>query len=236
MGMNNRLLRPRATGFNPKSIAGLFAWFDAEDSSTVTLATGVSSWRDKSGNGANAVQATGAAQPLTTTINGKRAFVFDQGDGLIAQTTYSITAQSTFCVFRADTATSFARIVTQENDAANATYVQLLLPNPGGLAVGSYFSGAFRSSVSIAQSAATIGESHHNGTAVQVVANGISGASFSGSLSFTPTRLCIGNAGALSNAFVGAIAEVLVWNRALSSTEISSVRRYLARKWSITVA
>jgi len=44
--MNNRLLRPRASGFNPLSISGMAGWWDASVSSSVTIATGVSSWVD----------------------------------------------------------------------------------------------------------------------------------------------------------------------------------------------
>jgi hypothetical protein len=38
-------------------------WLDASDSNTVTIETGVSNWFDKSGNGNNAIQITGSAQP-----------------------------------------------------------------------------------------------------------------------------------------------------------------------------
>lgn len=38
-------------------------WLDAADSSTITIATGVSQWNDKSGNGRNVSQSTPAAQP-----------------------------------------------------------------------------------------------------------------------------------------------------------------------------
>jgi hypothetical protein len=39
-------------------------WLDAADLSTITIATGVSEWRDKSGNGSHATQATAANQPV----------------------------------------------------------------------------------------------------------------------------------------------------------------------------
>src|SRR5215203_2897576 len=42
----------------------LGCWLDAGDPSTIIYATGVSSWRDKSGRGAHATQATGALQPI----------------------------------------------------------------------------------------------------------------------------------------------------------------------------
>lgn len=38
-------------------------WFDAADLSTISVATGVSEWRDKSGNGRHATQSTASKQP-----------------------------------------------------------------------------------------------------------------------------------------------------------------------------
>jgi len=44
-------------------------WLDADDLSTISTATGVNEWRDKSGNGRNFTQGTGGTQP-TFTQNG----------------------------------------------------------------------------------------------------------------------------------------------------------------------
>jgi hypothetical protein len=79
MAMSPRLLRPRATGFNPKNISGLAAWFDADDASTFTLSgSAVSEWRDKSGNGYSVSQSTGNNQPARTgTIGGRACIDFD---------------------------------------------------------------------------------------------------------------------------------------------------------------
>jgi hypothetical protein len=49
-------------GWTPAQISTVF-WLDAADSSTITLATGVSTWADKSGNVVNATQATTTLQP-----------------------------------------------------------------------------------------------------------------------------------------------------------------------------
>lgn len=79
MAMSAKLLRPRATGFNPKSISGLVAWFDADDASTFTLnGTAVSEWRDKSGNGYAVSQGTANNQPARTgTVGGRRTVDFN---------------------------------------------------------------------------------------------------------------------------------------------------------------
>ena len=78
--MSPRLLRPRASGFNPKTVAGLEAWWDAADASSVTLDSGrVSTWNDKSGNGRNAANSTsGSTQPdyVTGARNGRNVVRF----------------------------------------------------------------------------------------------------------------------------------------------------------------
>lgn len=54
-------------------------WLDANDESTITIATGVSEWRDKSGNQRNVTQATGGTQPTYTLggLNGKSVLSFN---------------------------------------------------------------------------------------------------------------------------------------------------------------
>jgi len=79
--MNNRLLRPRASGgFDPRSIAALAAWYDASDSSTITAVSGgVSVWLDKSGNSRTLYQGTANNRPITgtRTIGGLNGLDFD---------------------------------------------------------------------------------------------------------------------------------------------------------------
>jgi hypothetical protein len=54
-------------------------WLDANDDSTITIATGVSEWRDKSGNQRNVTQGTGGTQPTQTLggLNGKTVLSFN---------------------------------------------------------------------------------------------------------------------------------------------------------------
>ena len=57
------------SGFDPDSISGLGAWYDASDNSTITESSArVSQWDDKKGS-ANLVQATSADQPLLVTAD-----------------------------------------------------------------------------------------------------------------------------------------------------------------------
>ncbi|NBX72812.1 MAG: hypothetical protein EBQ89_00760 [Alphaproteobacteria bacterium] len=87
MGMNNRLMRPVASGLNPKTIVGLSLWLDGSDSSTITLnGANVSEWRDKSGTGAPAAaQSTAASQPAynASGVNGRGTVDFDATESLV---------------------------------------------------------------------------------------------------------------------------------------------------------
>jgi hypothetical protein len=68
------------TGFLHRS--KILGWFDPDDVSTITIATGVSKWLDKSGNGNNLTQGTTGAQPSrqTNIINGRAIVRFDGTD------------------------------------------------------------------------------------------------------------------------------------------------------------
>ena len=66
-----------APAWTPANIATAL-WLDAADAATVTLATGVAAWVDKSGNGRTASQGTAANQPsYAATLNGNSVLTFD---------------------------------------------------------------------------------------------------------------------------------------------------------------
>jgi hypothetical protein len=107
--MSPRLLRPLASGFNPKSIAGLSLWLDAADTSKISLATGVATWSDKSGNNRNAIQNTGGKQPsYSSTINGRNVVTFSSATSqtmqIAASAAFNANSQTIIIVSRQATA------------------------------------------------------------------------------------------------------------------------------------
>lgn len=75
--------------WTPAKLTNLKAWYDASDTSTITASSNaVSQWNDKSANGYNISQATGAHQPTSgvDTLNGKNVITFDGNDGLFNTT------------------------------------------------------------------------------------------------------------------------------------------------------
>ena len=119
MAMSPRLLRPRATGFNPKSISGLAMWLDAKKTASVlnsispdTAATNgqtVRRWMDQGGTSTHANQASGTSQPTYTLST---ALDFDgTNDSLEISKDLSRNKGyiAIFAVFTADTVTSSTR-------------------------------------------------------------------------------------------------------------------------------
>ncbi len=64
-------------------------WLDAADLSTISVATGASTWRDKSGNQRNFSQATGSTQPTLTPngLNGNNVLSFNGSQWLTSDST-----------------------------------------------------------------------------------------------------------------------------------------------------
>ena len=77
--------RFKETGLWTPTDITTYAWHDASDSDTITTATGVSQWDDKSGVGINLTQGSGSEQPtlVSSAQNGLSTILFDGIDDSI---------------------------------------------------------------------------------------------------------------------------------------------------------
>jgi len=239
--MSPRLLRPRATGFNPRSIANLSLWLDAADSATITTATGVSIWADKSGNGRNATQTTGGKQPIrTNTINGKSVITFQGTDD-----TMQIAANAAF-----NTASQTLIIVARQTTDANQVLFNKADSNSAEGVIVRYRAGSvFWAWQRNDTSGDPIQISTNTNTATQVYAvvlqplsqisfrNGTQAASGTITANYdNNSGPWLGSRRDIGEYLAGDICEVLHWSRALAASERNRVERYLGSKWGITVA
>jgi len=239
--MSPRLLRPLASGFNPKSIAGLQVWLDGNDSSTFTLnGSTVSEWRDKSGNGRHFAQGTALRQPAVTTAakNGKSAVAFTS-DWMTGVATYNI--GSIFLVWEQPTAYDanagvMGSRTASSNKVANSTLA---------------FTLAMQSTAnSIAVDPSPAGASYRLNGAVPA-------ASFTDYTTGVPVRTSPDRWQHMSATFSpvsgsksfvlgadpftasdrkiqdGHIAEFLCYSTQLSASEVQRVERYLVAKWGL---
>lgn len=232
MSMSPRLLRPRATGFNPKSIPGLAWWLDASDASTITLnGSSVSAWGDKSGNARDAVQATSNNQPsYSNTQNGKGVVTFDGSNDRLSTASAITLGTGGYTVFfvgyhaggfqvllEGGTLNPYLSANTDNSTGFNHyDGVSAVSTPPGTYSINTWFVLEY-----VISSASRI-----------IAVNGTQGVSGSG----TSRSASIQNLGATTSGFFfnGRFAEVLVYGSALSAQR-STVRKYLGGKWGVTV-
>lgn len=94
------LPRGLASGFSPLQIANCILSLDASDSSTITIQTGASQWRNQALAGSRFEQTTANNQPTLTdasgnpaTINGRQALFFDGVNDIMSISQFDIFRQ-----------------------------------------------------------------------------------------------------------------------------------------------
>jgi hypothetical protein len=236
--------------FLPTRIGGnnLQLWLDAADASTITESSGsVSAWADKSGNGNNATQGTGSAQPTTgvRTLNGKNALEFDGGDYLSADSLSSIFSGSDkpttiFLVCSSVDVLTQQYVFLAGNDAS-VTPLNGALYN-GGTAI---FGTNRRDDGSTIKSVTSGTVVNYTPNVFAIVNTGTSvDLYFDSSLvvdggdldvaAATIDNFTIGasdRGGIVGQYFNGVMGEGIIYDRALSTSEISQVNAYLTSKW-----
>jgi hypothetical protein len=244
MPMSPRTLRP-ANSFSPKAIPGLLAWLDASDPSSYTVSTGVSEWRDKSGNNRTFAQSTGNNQPAVTTLSsGKTVFTFDgTNDSLTSQTSLSLS--STHSVF----AVVLPRIRKIGSFLAGSQGAELIYGDGSASFSGSKF-GAFGVAravygggditTAVRQIVSAVCSGSTMPTDLSMWTNGVGGpvsvvTAGSDLTAAMTTPLTIGTSSG-NQFWDGQIAEILIYGNAVSTTRRGSIERWLGGKWGIAVS
>jgi hypothetical protein len=232
MGMSPRLLRPRATGFNPKSISGLAAWWDFNDAATVTVQTGISSVSDKSGNGRSLIQSTTNNQPAWTSniVNGRYAAVFDGVNDTLSASFTLVQPITVFCVARWTTPAGGNQLF---DGASAGNTLRFFISSTPQCAL---FAGSQITSSNTTLNAHAVWQTVFNGSASSIIRNGVQIAS-GNSGSATPNGIYLSMFGnGFSNPTASEIAAVLIYSSSLSATQSASVRSWLGKLYGISVA
>jgi hypothetical protein len=253
MAMNPRLLRPTPTGFDPRRIAGLAAWWDSTDNSTITTDTGVSAWADKV-NGYSLAQSTGANQPTISSINGKQAFDYNGSSQFLSSTDAGLVAEGAgasavnpttiFYVLVPDAVAQAYPVMWGSSTLANPAYCAIH-PHTGnvwrtfyrddnslGVFISSTATYAAGSAYVVATATDTNIVGHVNGSEVINTSN---------TRAAQPQPVNQFAVGCLLRTFAGQyvngqIGDVLVYNRVLTASERQKVERWLAGKFGATLA
>lgn len=232
MPMNNRLLRPRQSGFNVRSLSGLVYWLDASQASTITTATGVSEWRDAAGGSIKGTQAIANNQPAyqAAAQNGKNAVYFDGANDALSVGDLSASfpsAATAFFAFKPDTDTEYALYHTANNSQFWAyptarTYIGAFK----GTRLNNV-SSPLMPTASAAVLAISSTASAYRIYVGQTLAHDVAADFLAG------TAHRFGN-NDLGTFYKGWLYEAIFSSSALSASTISQVTSYLQSKWSIS--
>lgn len=232
MAMNPQLLRPRASGFDPRRISGLALWLDAADYNAST-----GTWSDKSGNGRDFAQTIAANRPIVSAVtqNGRAILEFDGSNDQLQNGTnfLQISNCTLFGAYRR-LGGAFGGIISSAT-AADRSPALLIENNVGAVRGHANFSAAGAGVVN----AFCIFTGSVNAGATTAFVNGaqVDSDAASNTLDTAGTTTSIGtyrqNAANYINGYIG---EIVVYSRVLSANERIRIERYLGRKWGITVA
>lgn len=218
--------------FVPTSIAGLAAWYDADAMPVVADGAALSQWDDESGNARHVTQATGANQPTyrTAVLNGKPVLRFDGSTDYMDVAFTALAQPNTIFLVAKSTGAVTNRQAFDSQRGGIDTARNTLYASGGGF-WAMYGGGAeVVSSTSVDAAAVQITGLFNGGSSVlrrdgAQIASGNSGTQGCGGIR-------VGSYNGSSNFWSGDVAEILVYNAALSSTDRDSVEAYLRGKWN----
>jgi hypothetical protein len=208
-------------------------WLRPESLSALSNGNSVSSWPDSSGNGRTLTQGTGTNQPTYNTAvqNGLPAVVFAGGQIMSIASFPFVSCVITACVVvRLDSNGSYPTILS----SPVANYLEPRYQSSGRTPefVASALSATSGSALALASWHRLTGTFDNPGNATTLYVDGVSAASTTASsVSFSlPPALSIGARAAATDNFSGALGELLVFNRVLSTADRQTVEAYLQAK------
>jgi len=249
---DNEILLPNvASGFSPGSISGLQGWWDMSDLSAITEVSGdVSQLDDKSGSGNHMAQGTGSFQPRTgdssqnglnvLTFNGSTDFltagspsnlVFGTGDFTVLGVFKKLTTSNRDTVFGYGGGNTggerYELLIHDQKPRAQFDDNAAKEEVDSGVVV----TGTWVSAISL-----------RRGLTQEVWVDGAIEGTNGLSAGYDIQPNFPADIGAMTNApgsparweyFDGDIGEVLVYNKALSTSEIADLETYFVDKWGI---
>ncbi len=207
-------------------------------SASVCATLRASQWNDKSGLGNNVTQGTATAQPtyFPAALNNKSVLSFDGNDTLIvpaALYTISAGANSIFIVAKVNAVSGTQRFVSGSITANSRYGVGTFTTNY------TYINSTAGTGLDLSGITATnynIISGTRSGTGRTLSFNNGVPVTSSNATDVTCTEMFIGSRDALFDFIIGSIAEIIIYNRALTAAEIIQVNRYLSQKWNITIS
>lgn len=223
---------------SPSDVPGLFAWFDASQISG-TINAALTTWPELVGSN-DATQPTSGKRPLLVLEGGDQAVLFDGVDDTLDTASFTALPQpfTVFTVFRASKGVIADEVaVGGVGTTGYSAFLADALDNGyEGTMIGPQYTdflyGGLKENVYRIQTASIRPGVKSSSYTNNDRANAGLQMGNSDIVSFTlGSSIAIGN----EKFMAGAIREVIIYNRALTSTECLRVGRYLAHKWDVYI-
>lgn len=237
--VNTKLIQGIQLRFtSPRSISGCTLWIDAADATTVTITSGtVSAIADKSGLSNNLTSAVGFTYPNNTFNGGKPSFYYSgstNGTNLGINTSLNLASPWTFVWVAQRTTASGAAYMWIDSLANNSNRVYAWDPrNPNIWATRSYYSSTDLRGPSLTASICI----SEFGLSPYLMVNGIMKISNEQTpyVNTNTTGFIFGNyyGYATGPGANGHIAEMICYNRSITTDERADLMVYLKAKWGL---
>jgi hypothetical protein len=208
-------------------------WYDAADSSTITIATGVSQWNDKSGGAKHAVQATGGSQPayLTADQNGLNVLSFNGSSSVMTHTYANSTTNTSIFIVSSVNSQGIGYRGLFSTNGSNSTQT-MVLSDSGDSFWGTYGTVERRSNSNIE------GQGFQILTLIRTTSgNFFRNGSTDGTFADASGQLGhIGGDAATGQLVSGKIAEIIVYNTNITDANRQLNEGYLAWKWGLVAS
>lgn len=229
------------TSFNPRQISNCVFWIDAADPSTITsnASSVVTQVGDKSGNGrtlTNGMTSTGFTWNITKMNGSYPSFYYNstQNVTLGSNSTISLTQPATmFIVLQPVGTASFQGVVDGTSSTAR-WYSFIFFPTTTTPNYRIFAGLTLTETTDMVTATPTVYSQYFNTTSSTIFRNGTSNAS--GNISNSNcTGITVGSRFTQNTeTFQGHIAEVLYYQRLLTTQERQQVEGYLAWKWGLS--
>ena len=231
------------------ALAGQVLWLDANDTATVLDAEGdnaasgaafsgsVATWVDKSSSGFNVTASVASDRPAYTTgaLNSKNVLTFDGTADKLINSTASIVGDdfTTFIVFNRTTAAGRDAVLEM---GAGGVRNGFFINDVGSGAISYYLSGAFYNfSGPYVVGNYSMLTTIQNITDISLYQNAALNLSATGIARTTSTGIYVGDDSTSGDQLAGNIAEIIIYDRDLTSDERHDVENYLASKWALSI-
>lgn len=236
-------------GVQPDSVAGLTLWFKADAITGLSDGAAVSTWTDSSANVNSATQASGSLQPLykTNILNGNPVVRFDgSNDTLATGSNTGLTgnqAMTAFAVFKSTATSGDYPAIFSQNPGTTDLGVSLTLNgNRPGLdfwvdrwRVTTALNNTSFYIISAVKVAGVISPNTSIYNNETLAAGAVEGSNNTPNITNNVMKLGTLD-GTGGRFFAGDVAEIIIYNVALSATDQQNIENYLSIKYAIAGA